>query len=240
MNEAEQVKTFGEMDKANLWAITILRDKHGNSARGYGSWPKSESPYGTEKGNSKFNMAATRSERQALDRLFPDTLPAGIEVADEAYIDVETGEIVEREPPKELEQVSDSPEVEQQLSPIESAMNRDKPKAKPDNTIEWRYEASSHPEQPAKRGGQKVAEENPVEDLETATPGPEPSPSDKFKDQIRGMMLDRFGTDRIRALAFLEPFGAKKLNDIPDNQLPEVYKALANLGNAPAQTKLEG
>ena len=78
-------------------------------------------------------------------------------------------------------------------------------------------------------------EETPEE--ETATLGPEEMPTAaKFREQIRGMMLDRFGNDRIKALAFLEPFGAKKLNDIPDNQLPEVYEALAKLEK---QTQLE-
>jgi len=61
--------------------------------------------YGTDKGNTKANMAFIRSERNAFGRLSPDALPPGIEVIDEDYTDVPdigkvdqaTGEIVEGE-----------------------------------------------------------------------------------------------------------------------------------------------
>jgi len=91
-----------------------------------------------------------------------------------------------------------------------------------------------HTSQAERLPNQAEPDEEPPK--ETATLGSEEMPTvAKFREQIRGMMLDRFGNDRIKALALLEPFGVKKLNDIPDNQLPEVYEALANL-EEPAQT----
>lgn len=104
MTEAEQTKTFGEVDNMNIVAITVLQDKDGNQARGYGRWPKDKQPYGTDKGNNKFNMAAIRSERQAFDRLLPDALPEDVEVMDGEYtetpsgkVDTKTGEVVDGE-----------------------------------------------------------------------------------------------------------------------------------------------
>ncbi len=108
MTAQEQETTFGEVDKENIWAITKVRDAKGNVAPGYGSWPKVADVYGREKGNSRFNMAAIRSERQALDRLFGGMLPVGVETVDERYVespyqvvDEETGEITSPETPEE-------------------------------------------------------------------------------------------------------------------------------------------
>ena len=87
MTDDEQKRLRGEIDPKNLWAITVLADAEGNEAPGYGCWPKHEEPYGTEKGNSKQNMAMIRSERAALERLLPGEMPMGIEVMDETYMD---------------------------------------------------------------------------------------------------------------------------------------------------------
>ena len=106
MTEAEQTKIFGEVDKLNLCTICKLKDKDGNVFTGYGKWPLSVNPYGTEKGNSKFNMSCIRGERQALDKMNPGSMPA-IDVVDENYmpmgkvivteegakVDTQTGEI---------------------------------------------------------------------------------------------------------------------------------------------------
>jgi len=89
MTEEEQKSILGEVDNDRIQAITKLRDSKGNEAAGYGNWPKEEMPYGTEKGNSKANMAFIRSERNALDRLFPGEMPQGAEVIDERYIEAE-------------------------------------------------------------------------------------------------------------------------------------------------------
>ena len=89
MNEDEQKQIFGEVDGTKIWAITKLKDSKGNEAQGYGNWPKDEEPYGVEKGNTKANMAFIRSERNALDRLFPGEMPQGVQVIDEQYIEGE-------------------------------------------------------------------------------------------------------------------------------------------------------
>lgn len=104
MTADEQINIFGAKDEGKIWVITKVRDSQGNTAQGYGNYPVHDKPYGTERGNTVFTMASYRSERQALDRLFPDTLPAGIESMDENIIDgnfeevdTETGEIMESE-----------------------------------------------------------------------------------------------------------------------------------------------
>ena len=92
MTEAEQVKVWGAVDTTNLGYLTWL--KHmitGAEVYGYGKWPKNQEPYGTDKGNSKANMASIRSESQAIDRLRPAEMPTGFVVADEQYIEAEGG-----------------------------------------------------------------------------------------------------------------------------------------------------
>ncbi|GAJ14038.1 unnamed protein product, partial [marine sediment metagenome] len=85
MTEEEQQKILGTIDESKVWAITKIKDMAtGAEAPGYGSWPKDESPYGADKGNTKLNMACIRSERQALDRQYPGEMP-GVEVIDERY-----------------------------------------------------------------------------------------------------------------------------------------------------------
>lgn len=103
MREKEQVDIFGKVDKANIVAITKLRTRQGEAAQGYGRWPYNKNPYGMDKGNTQENMAFIRSERNAFGRLFTDAMPQGIDVIDEAYVDLpdvgkidtSTGEIVE-------------------------------------------------------------------------------------------------------------------------------------------------
>lgn len=104
MTEEEQRRVFGEVDSKNIVAITKLRTKDGLEAPGYGRWPNDKVPYGADKGNTKANMAFIRSERNAFGRLSPDALPEGVEVIDEAYVEVPdvgkveaaTGEVVEK------------------------------------------------------------------------------------------------------------------------------------------------
>ena len=130
MTEDEQMRIFGKADKGKLWAITVLRDNQGGTFPGYGSWPADKKPYGQEKGNSEFNMAFIRSERNALDKLAPGELP-DIEVGDDTYIEgdfkvaLEKGESqfnkqVEKD--KELwgdnpEDVKAEPQIKPELSP---------------------------------------------------------------------------------------------------------------------------
>lgn len=101
MTEAEQKAIFGEVYEDKIMVITKVKDPAtGAEAPGYGAWPKNSEPYGTDKGNSKFNMAAIRSESQALDRLRPGEMPVGIEVAPEEFIE---GEYTVKEDPEKGE-----------------------------------------------------------------------------------------------------------------------------------------
>lgn len=86
MTEAEQVTILGGVDEDRYWAITKIRDMHHNMAQGYGNWPKETRVKGDNKGNTPQNMAFIRSERAALDKLFPEKLPKG-EVAATEYMD---------------------------------------------------------------------------------------------------------------------------------------------------------
>jgi hypothetical protein len=116
MTEAEQLKIFGEVDQVNICAITRLADRKGNTAIGTGRWPKDANVKGSEKGNTKLNMSMIRSERQALDRLFPDSLPSEVtEVIDERYQDLpETSIKVDEIKPEvpQIEAPADVVEVE--------------------------------------------------------------------------------------------------------------------------------
>jgi len=90
MTDEEQIKAWGKVDNANVCFITHLRDaKSGAEAYGFGKWPLNSEPYGTDKGNTKENMAGIRSESQGLDRLRPGEMPTGITIADEQYVDTD-------------------------------------------------------------------------------------------------------------------------------------------------------
>jgi len=90
MTDQEQEKVLGGVDDSRVWAITMIKDMDtGAEAMGVGSWPKDESPYGVEKGNTILNMAVIRSERQALDRQYPGEMPQGVDVIDEGYAQIE-------------------------------------------------------------------------------------------------------------------------------------------------------
>ena len=103
----EIIKQYGENseeERDNLISICKLKGEKGNEAIGFGLWPKNKEPYGTDKGNTKRNMANIRSERQALARLPGEALPQ-LEVIDVAYAEVPdvgkvntgTGEVLEGE-----------------------------------------------------------------------------------------------------------------------------------------------
>jgi len=106
-SDAEVIKQYGKDSdeaKSNLISVTKLSGVSGNLAIGFGLWPRNETPKGTDKGNTKRNMANHRSERQAMDRLPGPSLPK-VEVVDERYVEVPdvgkvdkaTGEIIEGE-----------------------------------------------------------------------------------------------------------------------------------------------
>jgi hypothetical protein len=138
MTVDEQLKVFGEEQKGFICAITRLSDPKGNTSIGTGKWSSTASVKGEDKGNSKLNMAMIRSERQALERLFPDSLPSDIpDVVDERYqeyeggqVDTQTGEIkvtvenkqeqITKASPVIFEEDSLEPSAEDQAKAIES------------------------------------------------------------------------------------------------------------------------
>ncbi len=101
----EVIKQFGENSEEtekNLISICKVQGESGNQSIGFGLWSKGNDPYGTDKGNTKRNMANIRAERQAVSRLPGRPLPQ-VEVIDEAYaevpeigtVDTTTGEVIE-------------------------------------------------------------------------------------------------------------------------------------------------
>jgi hypothetical protein len=128
MTEAEQLKIFGEVIQDSVCAITRLADRKGNTAIGTGKWSKSTEAKGSDKGNTKLNMAMIRSERQALDRLFPDSLPSeAADVVDERYQDLPQVTVSEVKPeleqlpePQEENQIDDSQDEPEQAQTIEA------------------------------------------------------------------------------------------------------------------------
>lgn len=96
MSDSEQNTIFGKVDKDKIWAITKLRDKDGMEAQGYGWWPAKGEVYGADKGNTPEGMAMIRSERQALDRLRPDTMPTDTMVVDDKYMP-DGGKVIDAE-----------------------------------------------------------------------------------------------------------------------------------------------
>lgn len=99
MTEGEQESILGEKDTNNIWAITVVQDEYGLKAPGYGNWPKGKDPHGMDKGNTKQNMAFIRSERNALEKLFPGMMPERVEVVPEEAVPTEEGAPAEKEAP---------------------------------------------------------------------------------------------------------------------------------------------
>jgi hypothetical protein len=111
MTTDEQMRIYGEVDDKSLVTICKLKDRDGNTFSGYGKWPKNTKPYGTEKGNSMFNMSAIRAERQALDKLNPGAMPADVDVVDERFVEHPSKvTVTEVEPEaKRLEEAAEEP-----------------------------------------------------------------------------------------------------------------------------------
>jgi hypothetical protein len=106
MSEAEEIKRYGKPDPGKVRFVTKLKDvKTGAEASGWGEISANATIQGADKGNSKENMAAIRSERQALDRLYPADMPAAdIPVVDDNYIE-STATVIE-EPVKEPDTIA--------------------------------------------------------------------------------------------------------------------------------------
>lgn len=110
MTEEEEKREYKTVDPDRVRFITILKDvKTGAEAHGCGQWPRyrqwvnsktgeikqyPNEPKGVDKGNSMENMAGIRSERAALDRLYPAEMPdRRIPVVDEAFVEGEYREV---------------------------------------------------------------------------------------------------------------------------------------------------
>lgn len=100
--DAELEKILGKenIDRSKLYCITKIRDlKTQAECYGIGSWPKGTEPYGTDKGNTKNNMAMIRSERQCYDKLYPEEMfDRSVDVIDESFIEVPSKSIIEEKP----------------------------------------------------------------------------------------------------------------------------------------------
>lgn len=105
MSDDEQKRLLGEVDAKNIVAITRLRNADGMEAQGYGKWPREQEPYGTDKGNSKQNMAMIRSERAAFKRLCPTVSLPQVEVIDEQFAPPPGSKVTVEKPetPREIE-----------------------------------------------------------------------------------------------------------------------------------------
>ena len=144
--EEEIIEQYGkDSDEAkdNIISITKLEGVGGNKAIGFGLYPKKESPYGMDKGNTRRNMANIRSERQGIDRLPGKAMPR-VEVVDIKYAEVDgvgkvdktTGEIEEeaKEEPTEGEFREVAEEDTKIPTPEESTEPEPQPEAKLDET----------------------------------------------------------------------------------------------------------
>ncbi len=143
--EEEIIKQYGkdsEEARDNIISVTKLEGVGGNKAIGFGLYPKSESPYGMDKGNTRRNMANIRSERQGMDRLPGKPLPR-YEVVDTAYVegvgevDKKTGEIKEQVEGKPVEgefrEVAEEEETE--LPPEPEPKPEPEPEGEKDETL---------------------------------------------------------------------------------------------------------
>lgn len=117
MTEAEEKKIYGTVDKTRLRAVVKIRDANGLLYSGYGWWPVNKPVYGEDKGNSQFNMACIRAERQALERMSPGGFEGTITMDD-----------------AEIEGRMSQPETEFEAMPEEEELDWETPA--PDRTVD--------------------------------------------------------------------------------------------------------
>ena len=98
MTLEEQTLTFGQVDADRIWVVVRLMDPQTRAETvGYGFWLTKDKVKGADKGNTAFNMARIRADRQALQRLRPGEMPDDVGVIDAEYqqVDTSTGEVAE-------------------------------------------------------------------------------------------------------------------------------------------------
>ncbi len=104
MTDAEQVRTFGQAFPDRLYVIVKIQNDARQQFTGTGWWPKDKAVKGGDKGNSIFNMASIRAERNALEKMAPGRFDGVItmdevEIA-EARAQAETAGVAELIPPE--------------------------------------------------------------------------------------------------------------------------------------------
>lgn len=135
--QEEIEKILGETARDDMvYGFTHIKDlETGAESFGLKGWPTKDKAKGEEKGNTQLNMACVRSERQAIDKLYPSELPDA-DVMDEQFIEVENGGVVdvstgEINPFEPLDQES----VRQAKLKAETAVaDEPEPPRDPDNT----------------------------------------------------------------------------------------------------------
>lgn len=85
MTEAEQVRFFGQAYPDRFYVIVKIENDAHQKFTGTGWWPKAKEVKGEDKGNTIFNMASIRAERNALEKMAPGRFD-GVITMDEAEI----------------------------------------------------------------------------------------------------------------------------------------------------------
>lgn len=232
-----RIATQDELDKALgnqqeqgvVYAITKIKDMNtGAEAYGIGSWALKDSIKGADKGNSALNMACIRSERKAIDRLYPGEMP-GLDVVDETYVESpeirmvngETGEIKDATL-NELKAPVDQPPPEAKPEKIESVRYcpiHAKPFAKhtrQDGKVWYSHKLDdgSWCNESAVIKSQKEAADREGGDQQKQKPKRDPE-SVKTITQLFFVCEKDFGMDEKAVLAELNVNSREKLTEIP-------------------------
>ena len=94
MTQEEETQIYGSPDPTYIRAIVKIKNDRNEVFPGYGNFKRSDTPYGSDKGNTGFNMAFIRAERNAIDRMAPGALPDA-DIIDESFVDAPVSQIVQ-------------------------------------------------------------------------------------------------------------------------------------------------
>ena len=104
MTEAEQVRFFGQAYPDRFYVIVKIENDAHQKFTGTGWWPRVKKVKGEDKGNTIFNMASIRAERNALEKMAPGRFDGVITMDDaeiaEARAQAEAAGIAESIPPE--------------------------------------------------------------------------------------------------------------------------------------------
>lgn len=130
--DEEVNKILGDTAREDIvYGFTHIKDlETGAEAFGLKGWPTKDKVKGEEKGNTQLNMACVRSERQAIDRLYPSELPVA-EVMDERFVELENGRQVDTETGEIKKAEAEKPEEpEDKLEPEKESPAEPEPERK--------------------------------------------------------------------------------------------------------------